>query len=126
MPVELRLIVAGCRDFDDYSLLENKLDKLLEGIRHENIVIVSGDCRGADLLGVRYAKERGIRTVHFPADWEAFGRSAGPRRNKQMAAYAAENNHGALAAFWDGRSKGTKNMIENAKEYHLQIRIIKI
>ena len=46
----------------------------------------------------------------FPADWNRFGRTAGPKRNKQMANYA-----NTLVAFWDGKSRGTKNMIDLAK-----------
>ena len=57
-----------------------------------------------------------IRT--FPANWAEFGKGAGLIRNKKMAKYAD-----ALIAFWDGKSKGTKNMIQQAEEFGLKIRI---
>ena len=50
------------------------------------------------------------------AEWIKYGRAAGPRRNKQMAEYAD-----ALLAYWDGKSRGTKNMIELAKDKGLKI-----
>jgi len=54
----------------------------------------------------------------FSADWSKYGKSAGYKRNKQMALYAD-----VLIAFWDGNSKGTKLMIELAKEYKFKTRI---
>jgi hypothetical protein len=57
----------------------------------------------------------------FPADWDRFGRSAGPKRNKQMAEYGD-----ALIAVWDGESRGTKTMIEFARERGLQVYIHRI
>jgi len=79
---------------------------------------VSGTARGADQLGERYAKERGYFIQRFPADWNAYGKAAGYIRNRKMAEYAD-----ALIAFWDGKSRGTLNMISLAKECGLQIRI---
>lgn len=50
---------------------------------------------------------RDIPVKRFPADWDRHGRAAGPIRNCQMAQYAD-----ALIAIWDGKSRGTKNMID--------------
>jgi hypothetical protein len=54
----------------------------------------------------------------YPADWERYGKSAGYRRNKEMALVAQ-----ALVAFWDGESLGTKHMIDIAHKYKLTIKI---
>lgn len=54
----------------------------------------------------------------FPADWGKYGKSAGVLRNKQMAEYAD-----GLIAFWDGKSRGTANMIETAKGLGLRVRV---
>ena len=114
-----KVIVAGGRDFNDYELLRNKLDFLLQDKEKSAVEIVSGTANGADKLGERYAFANSIQVKCFPANWEAFGRSAGYKRNKQMAEYAD-----ALVAFWDGKSKGTEHMINLAEEYNLQIRVI--
>ena len=74
--------------------------------------------RGADRLGERYAKERGYKVIYFPADWDIDGRSAGFKRNVKMAEYAD-----ALVAFWDGKSSGTKHMIETAQGKGLDVRV---
>ena len=113
-----KVIVAGSRDFDDYPLLCWKLDRLLAQ-KMGDVEIVCGKARGADSLGEQYAKERGIPVRYSPADWRTLGQSAGYQRNTQMAQYAD-----ALVAFWDGRSKGTKHMIDTAQRFKLDIRVV--
>ena len=58
--------------------------------------------------------------MEFPADWDKHGKSAGYKRNLEMA-----ENADALIAFWDGESRGTKHMIDIAKEKNLLTRIIR-
>lgn len=113
---ESRVIVAGGRDFTDYLTLRDMLDKVLVNL--DNVVIVSGSAYGADRLGEQYATQRGLKLVMFPADWETNGKAAGPIRNRMMAEYSDY-----LVAFWDGKSKGTKNMIATAREEGLQVRV---
>lgn len=112
-----KVIVAGSRTFNDYGLLKEKLDYYLSN--YKNVEIVSGTAKGADQYGERYAKEKGFSIKKFPAQWDKYGKKAGYLRNKQMAEYAD-----ALVAFWDGKSKGTKIMIDLAKQYGLQIRVV--
>lgn len=114
-----RVIVAGGRDFSDYEYLRSSLDFLLQNITGP-IVIVSGTAKGADKLGEQYAAEKGYAVLRFPADWDRFGKAAGYMRNEQMA-----KNADVLVAFWDGTSKGTKNIIQLAKRYDLKIRVQK-
>lgn len=114
-----KVIIAGTRTFDDYEALKSYADYKLGQIK-EDIEIVSGGATGADTLGERYAKEKGYIIKRFPADWNRYGRRAGPLRNKQMADYAD-----ALIVFWDGSSRGTKSMLELAKEQGLKIGIYK-
>ena len=119
---EFRVIIAGTRDFSDYQLLRDKCDAILSAKRQDsNIIIISGTARGADRLGERYARERGYEIRQFPADWLNDEKKAGPIRNAKMA-----DNADALIAFWDGQSRGTKNMIETAKRKGLAIRIINL
>ena len=120
---QTRIIVAGGRDFDNYILLSETLDSVLERYTVSEAVIVSGCCQGADTLGERYAKEHGIPVVRFPADWQAYGKAAGPIRNRKMAEYASEGE-GVLVAFWDGGSRGTASMIRLAEKFGLETIII--
>ena len=111
----MKVIIAGSREFDDYEVLRNYCDHVLQN--QTDIEIVSGTARGADQLGERYAIERDYKITRFPADWNK-GKSAGYIRNEKMANYAD-----ALIAFWNGMSRGTEHMINLAKQYKLKIRI---
>lgn len=81
-----KLIIAGGRDFNNYDGMSKCLDRLLKNI-NDNIEIVCGMARGADRLGERYAKEHGYKVIYMPADWDLYGKSAGFKRNVQMAEY---------------------------------------
>ena len=114
-----RVIIAGCRDYNNYKEAKIYIVFCLSNIRKENnIVIVSGCAGGADAIGERYAKENGLNIEKFPADWKKYGKSAGPMRNLQMAQVCD-----FAICFWDGKSKGAKSMIECAKKLCKPIRI---
>lgn len=128
---ELRAIIAGSRDFDDFPKLMNSCIDILFKITEQNddldkIRIVSGAARGADRLGEQYAKVAGYEVSKFPADWDRLGKRAGYVRNAEMAKFAAaDKNYGVLVAFWDGKSRGTKHMIDLAEKYGLEIHIVR-
>lgn len=115
----MKVIIAGGRDFKDYSLLKRVVNGLRKKL-DEDIVIISGAAAGADKLGERYASEYNIKVLQFPADWDTHGKAAGPIRNKQMAEAGD-----ALIAFWDGESRGTKSMISLAKKHSLKIKVVR-
>lgn len=110
----MRVVVAGSRNIFDYELLKRAIDE--SGF--EITEIVSGGAKGIDSLGEHWAAHNSVACKVFNADWQQFGRRAGPLRNKEMAEYAD-----ALIAIWDGESKGTKNMILNAQNSGLQIHV---
>ena len=121
-----RIIIAGSRKFKNYKLMAETLDKI--GIHFMSTVhpieIISGHASGADKLGERFAKYYGYPLKIFPADWVKYGKAAGPIRNEEMAKYAAAGDRGILVAFPIGESRGTRNMIELAKQYGLEVHVI--
>ena len=123
---ELRVIIAGGRDFDDYDLLKKYVIKIItkKTLTPYSTKIISGCARGADKLGEKFAKEMSLDIISFPADWEKFGKSAGYRRNVEMAKFASEKGKGILIAFWDGKSKGTNHMINIANQHNLEIYVV--
>jgi len=129
---ELRIIVAGSRDFRDYQLLSDTIMEFLTDKDDIDIVdnpsqvkFISGTARGADVLGEQFAYTWGYDVIRFPADWNNLGRRAGYIRNEEMAKFACENgNQGMLIAFWDGKSKGTKHMIDLANKYGLEVHVV--
>jgi hypothetical protein len=113
-----RCIIAGSRSFDDYDYMLETLEGWREGFMGE---IISGGAKGADRLGERFAKEFNIPLKIMPADWDKYGKRAGYIRNEQMADYAE-----VLFAFWDGKSPGTKHMIDIAYREGLIVFIVEL
>jgi hypothetical protein len=118
----MKVIVAGSRDITDKEFIFGKLDYLLQIDKREDysIEIVSGTARGVDTIGEWWAESRNQNIKRFPADWDTYGKSAGYRRNADMAKYGTH-----LVAFWDGVSRGTGHMIDLARKEGLKIKIVK-
>lgn len=120
----IKIIVAGGRDFDNYKLLEEEICLYLlhfpvffDG--NDQVEFVLGGAKGADSLGERFADEYGFKKKMFIPDW-SIGKKAGILRNHEMGNYA---NH--LIAFWDGVSRGTKDMIDYATKKGLAIKVVR-
>ena len=108
-----RVIVAGSRGFFEYDLMSRELDKLFNESKEfvgSDVKIISGMADGADSLAIRYADERKLTKILFPANWKRFSCVAGFLRNEDMLSVATH-----LVVFWDGKSSGTNHMIEIAK-----------
>lgn len=107
-------IIAGSRSIHQYVVLDEAIaqsgwgDKITE--------VVSGGATGVDALGEEYAYKNHKKLMIFPADWDTYGKSAGIRRNIQMAGYATH-----LIAVHDGVSKGTAHMIAEARKRGLKV-----
>lgn len=131
----MKLIIAGGRKFNDYNLLKERCDYFLQN--HQEIELVTGKAEGADFLGEWYAKNNNYIITEFPASWQdiegkpldeiltrrdgnKYWSKAGLYRNVQMAEYAD-----VLIAFWDGKSKGTRHMIDTAIKHKLKYKIVK-
>ncbi|TCK01348.1 UNVERIFIED_ORG: uncharacterized protein DUF2493 [Anoxybacillus amylolyticus] len=115
-----KVIVAGSRSFSDYRMMEQALLHYLSRCDLSMVEIVSGTARGADQLGERFALEHGCAIKRFPADWTRYGKRAGFVRNEEMAKYAD-----ACVCFWDGKSRGTRHMIDLARRYQLWLRVVR-
>jgi hypothetical protein len=98
----VKVIIAGGRDFDNYEYLSEVMNSL-DFIVTE---VVCGGARGADSLGEKWAKTNGVQLKYFYPNWDGLGKAVGHIRNREMAEYGDY-----LVAFWDGKSKGTQNMI---------------
>lgn len=109
----MKIIVAGSRTAN-----YGQVRRALECCPWSGLVscVVSGGARGADEFGEAWARDNGIDIEVCPAEWEKHGKRAGPLRNRQMAELAD-----GLIAVWDGKSRGTANMIEMAKELGLRV-----
>lgn len=111
----MNLIIAGCRDFTDRDFIYEGIDSFITDHGTPRLII-EGGATGVDQIAGEYAKDHNIPLQIFKADWNKYGRAAGPIRNEEMAKHGTH-----LLAFWDGKSRGTKNMIEMAKLYGLTV-----
>lgn len=118
-----RLIIAGSRDcwslpeIVDYAILRTGFKV------PTSLSIRCGLAKGADTAGQIWALQRKLEIKYFPvtqAEWRTHGKKAGYLRNVKMAACSD-----ALLAIWDGRSPGTRNMIEIADNCGLAMYVYK-
>lgn len=110
-----KVIIAGGRTFNNYQIVENTMNELTIEIEE----IVCGSARGADTLGEQWAKNHNIPIKYFIPEWEVYGKYAGIKRNHDMGDYADY-----LVAFWDGESRGTKDMINYMKRKNKHGKVI--
>lgn len=118
----MKIIVAGPRDYNNTNHIFNTIIKFIKQLNLDkrNITIISGGAKGVDSIAIDFAKYYSLPYQIFPADWNTYGKSAGPIRNTEMA-----KNAQVLIAFYNG-SKGTTNMINTAKKNGLKIFIDQI
>lgn len=128
----MKTIVAGSRSIQDQETVDYVLTKLVLKGFIGITEVVSGKAKGVDTLAENWARKNGIPVAGFPANWDnvdapgavirtnRYGKKynvlAGYWRNQQMADYAD-----ALVAIWDGKSNGTKDMIERAERAGLYV-----
>ncbi len=115
------LLIAGSRNYTDRDTFNRVTEEYIDS-EDAFTVIVAGGAAGADELAKDYALEHGLQYIEFPADWEKYGRAAGPKRNDEMVKFIKEKNGRALY-FWDGESKGTKQCIESARKNGIDVTI---
>lgn len=108
----MKILVCGDRGWSDRLLIWSVLKDYAAVT--DNLIIIHGNCRGADKLAQSVAEMLGLETRIYPANWKKYGRAAGPIRNKAML----DENPDLVIAFHDhmGESKGTKNMLDQAAE----------
>lgn len=99
----MKVAVIGSRNL--------KIDCLEEYLPKNITEIVSGGAKGIDSCARIYARLKGIKLTEFLPDYQKYGKGAPLKRNLQIIDYADQ-----VIAFWDGKSKGTKYVIENCKK----------
>lgn len=72
--------------------------------------IVSGGAIGIDTNAKNFAIENNIKLVEFLPDYKQYGKKAPLERNTKIVQYSD-----VIYAFWDGRSRGTKDSIDKAR-----------
>lgn len=125
----MRIIIAGSRTITDktkvYRCISDGITELCKKLPSPlDIELVSGGAKGVDTLADNFAQLWKMEIIIFHANWKSHGKRAGYLRNILMANYVGED--GALIAIWDGKSKGTKMMIDIAKKKGLKVCVYEV
>ena len=123
----MRILVCGGRDYTNWVLLNRTLHHAIYDGDHTDYskqVIISGMAKGADTLAVQFADINNIPVLKFPADWDKYGKRAGPIRNQQMI---DEGKPDLVVAFYGSRveGSGTADMVRRAKKHGIEVIEIK-
>jgi len=107
------IIVTGGRDYKDAKRVQEVLTLFYPK------TIIQGGAKGADHLARMFASEFNLKCVSWPADWDQWGKAAGPRRNKEMI---LAHPNAIVVAFPGGA--GTENCVEFAiRQKRLVLRV---
>jgi hypothetical protein len=125
---QLKVVIAGSRYdkshkiYANYKFVEENILRIMKENYPDCVFgeIVSGHAIGIDRLGEKFGSEYRIKIKQFIPNWRELGKSAGFKRNMEMANYGD-----ILIAFTTG-SNGTKDMIENMKRLEKPYHIIRI
>lgn len=112
------ILVTGSRNWSDLALVKKELN-LLKDLWGTEVTVLSGQCpTGADRMCENIAREFGWKLKLYPADWNQYGKSAGPIRNKQMVDHGADI---CLAFIKDG-SRGASGTAKLAEEAGIEVK----
>lgn len=91
---------------------------LVEYLPEDTTEIVSGGAKGVDSSAREYAQAHDIKLTEFLPEYEKYGRSAPLKRNITII-----ENADIVLAFWDGKSKGTKFVIDNCHKRNIEVKV---
>jgi len=115
----MNILVCGTRehlDIDQRAIIR----RIMLGEAKGPMVIIEGAASGVDEYAFRVAEDNHWGHRRFPADWQRFGKSAGPIRNQQML---DENDVDLVLAFPGPESRGTWDMVERAVKNRIPVRV---
>lgn len=107
----MKVAIIGSRNV----IVENLGDYLPENTTE----IVSGGAKGVDSCAKEYAEKNGIKLTEFLPDYARYRRGAPLKRNIQIVEYAD-----TVLAFWDGKSRGTKFVIDTCEKIGREVKVI--
>lgn len=119
----MRILICGDRNWDDNETHfehENMIEKFINSLPLNDTIIIEGEANGVDITSRKFAENRGITVLRFPADWKSLKRSAGIVRNCQML---SEGKPDIVVAFHDDlkNSKGTGHMVKYSMKNNVPV-----
>ena len=113
----ITVMICGSRTITDKDWITKETEEFLADLYHEKkdpcFKIIDGGARGVDQIATAFAISHNCSCREYPADWNKYGKAAGPIRNEQMV-----KDCDYCLIFWDGESRGTKNDIDLCERYN--------
>lgn len=94
------------------------VENLEDFLPSETTEIISGGAKGVDASAREYALRHELKLTEYLPEYNRYGRAAPLKRNISMIERAD-----LVLAFWDGKSRGTKHVIDNCKKRHIPVEI---
>lgn len=122
---QFKVLVCGGRDYSNIEKVKDILDMIHDicqnnFLESSEMIIIHGGARGADSLAGKWAKQNNIQSEVYLADWNTYGKKAGPIRNELMLKTGKPN---IVVAFPGGN--GTKHMVSIAKRDNIEVYEVK-
>jgi hypothetical protein len=114
---EIYVLITGTRNpLTDIhkQIIRKEMEYINDLKKGDTLILVHGDCSGVDRYGAEIAKSLGWKIIAVPAQWNLYGKSAGPKRNQLLL--DTYMPHIALA-FPAPDSKGTIDCIRRIEKY---------
>lgn len=106
----MNVAIIGSRDL--------YLKEINKFIPKDVTTIISGGAMGIDTCARNYARENGLKMIEYFPDYKKYGRSAPLKRNISIIEEAD-----CVFAFWDGKSRGTKFVIDECIKRKIPYRV---
>lgn len=117
----MKILICGSRGWHDANVIRTILIGH-KAAAHGNLVVIHGGADGADKIADRVARRLGIRVVVEEADWDQYGKAAGPIRNQKML---DDHNPDVVYAFRaHGKSNGTDHMVAISRKAGIQTYVL--
>lgn len=106
----MKVLVTGGRDYNNSFNVDMVLATLTFSLSEEEMTLIVGDATGADTIARKAAESLDWEVEVYEADWEKYGKQAGPIRNGWMINIGEPD---VCLAFPGG--KGTANCVMQAE-----------
>jgi len=110
----VKVAIVGSRHFSDPDRVSDYVNGLPGGAS-----IITGSASGVDAAATRAARAKGIPVQVIPASFDEVADAAKSAARNQRLIDACD----VLVAFWDGKSKGTRNTVDRALESGKEVHV---
>ena len=113
MFIYMKLAIIGSRSIKNINLNDY--------IKEKPDLVISGGAEGIDTIAWAWAVDNHIEILVIRPEYNKYGKAAPLKRNEVIV-----NESDKVLAFWDGKSRGTKYVIDYANKTGKKIEVISL